>query len=148
MSFSSRSVGTSPAKNFQPYGWHDEDDVAHVYGCALDDDGNLWRLRTYWGFPSAAPPYDVVLDRENDDGLTVGTFGGDAVMCEEADCGSAEGSLAVLTTRPGLNPNEGEGRVTEWRQAPTSLKAEVTAHPSNAIADSDTFITVDVTWPE
>jgi hypothetical protein len=147
MSYSGRQSGTSPNVNYQPVGWHDGE-VAHVYGCALDADDNLWRLRTYWGFPPAPPPYDVVLNSEEDDMMTVGTFAGDGVMCKAGDCAAPNGLIAVLDSDLRAKPGNGRGRVTEWSLGPARLKSEVTVHPPIMFASGDAVITVDVTWPE
>jgi hypothetical protein len=143
----------APSDNFIPYGRQGEDDGAghpyrHVYGCALDPGGNLWRLRTYWEVPAEPPlPLRVSLsDEPRDDGEPQATFGGESSMCVEADCVD---DRTVFVTYPfSINPAVGEGTVTGYGTGDAaSLVANVSLERRSGLDTSIVRVDVDVTWP-
>lgn len=143
----------APSDNFGPYGRQGEDDGAghpytHVYGCALDPDGNLWRLQTYWQVPADPPlPLPVSLsDEPREDGEPQATFGGASTMCVDADCAD---DRAVFVTYPySINPAKGEGTVVRYGTGDAaSLAASVSLERTSGNSTSILRIDVDVTWP-
>lgn len=143
----------APSGDFKPYGAHGLDDGSgkpymDVFGCALDTEGNLWRLQTLWQVPSGAEaPLPVALDDEpRPDGATQALFSGDAVMCTNAEC--ADAHVAFKTRAQSINPLAGEGTVTSLgSEKDAGLAATVAMEVSQGTEKRQVRIEVDVTWP-
>jgi hypothetical protein len=144
---------SSPSEDFKPYGAHGVDDgdgkpFTDIYGCALDAEGNLWRLRTFWQVPSGVEaPIPVSLDDEpRPDGAPQALFSGDAAMCVDADC--VDSRSVFFTRATSIDPDLGEGTVTRFgSEENATLAATVGLDLSNGIDTHRLRINVDATWP-
>ncbi len=156
-------VVSSPPGDYRPHGYviaTDEDPFVAlgVAGCALDADGNLWRLSTHFSIrKNATAPIPVSTcdasswpcegnSTPQDPPPTL--IEGYSVLCMKADC--TQGEWETFDTLWDLNPYSGGGEVTEWSSSPPlHLTASVTlVPPITAFSDDPTVIDVDVTFPE
>ena len=166
-----QAVIDSPEANFKPRGYFatgsstsaDADFVAVASGCALDGDGNLWRLATSWTISTdETPPIPVSVcdDSAADcDGNSstneppAAMFEGYALVCIDADCtkevaGASEWEVLSVRTWD-LTPAPGGGTVSDLsRVEPVHVQATVTVERSpTSVYENPVVVELDVTYP-
>ncbi len=157
-------VVTSPDDNYGPHGYYDEEAndgyaAVGVAGCALDDEGNLWRLQTRWSIrKDIETPYPVSLCDGTSwpcDGSSTPAseppavlFQGFSLVCGGSDC--TKGEWETFDTLWDLNPWSGDGTVTAFSPIPPRRFAATVnvVPPIIAPHDDATRVELDVTLPD